>query len=185
VNRSSLGRRLLHLVWLVVVWSLLVGSVRPDVVLGGALVGALVLAGSRLPALPRHSRIRWHRLPGLGARLLRDLAMSTVQVTVATLSRGPATRSSIIAVDVPPDASDAALTAACQRISLEPGSLVLDLDRERNRVFVYQIDTREPRDVEHARQRTHAVIADVMATFPPLPRSGAAATGDPENGGRG
>lgn len=174
MNRSVVARQLLTTAWLAVVWALLWTSLRPDVLVGGLLVGAAVLAVSRMPALPRRSRVRWHLLPLLGLRLVRDLAMSAVEVSVATLRRGRATRSSILAVEVPPGASDAALTVVCQRISVEPGSLVIDLDRERDLVFVYQIDTRDESDVERARERAAAVVAHVMSIFPPRERPTAA-----------
>jgi multicomponent Na+:H+ antiporter subunit E len=181
VSRSVLARQLLTTAWLAGVWALLWSSVRPDVLLGGVLVGAAALTVSRLPALPRHSRVRWHLLPLLGLRLVRDLAMSAVEVTTATLRRGRGTRSSIIAVEVPPDASDAALTTTCQRISVEPGSLVIDLDRERDLIFVYQLDTRHESDVERAREQAAAVVAHVMAVFPPRePRAAASGPGTSE-----
>lgn len=179
MTRSKIARQLAALCWLVLLWLALMGSLAPDTVVAGVLVGAAVIILARLPALPRHSGIRWQRLPFVGLRLIRDLVMSSVEVTVATLRRGRGTHASILAVEVPPDVSDAALAVACHRISLEPGSLVIDLDREQDLVFVYQLDTREPGAAEKIRERSRAVVDDVVATLPP--RRTAAGAGE---GGR-
>lgn len=157
-----------HLVaGLTLVWMLLWGHVEPVTLASGIAVSVGVLALSRIPAHPRRTRLRWSRVPGVLGRLARDLPRSTWAVTRAVLVRGRGTRASVLAVEVPHDASDTAVAVLCNRISLEPGSVVVDLDREHDLVFVYQLDTPDPDAAEAARAQLQGVVRDVTSALTP------------------
>lgn len=171
LDRSSLVRRGLVVAWLFLVWLLLWGSVRVDVLLSGVLVAVAAVWASALPPVPLRSRIRWTRVPGLTWRFLVDLVGSSVDVAVATFRRGRSVRSSVFALPLPDDVTDTALLAACNRISLVPGSLVVEIDRVHGRLFLYQLDTDDRADVERARARAQRVLDDALATVVPRGRS--------------
>lgn len=151
-------------VWLLVVWTMLWGRVRTDVLLSGVLVAAAVLVASALPAVPLRSRVHWRRAPGLATRFAVDLFGSSREVLAATLRTGRRTRSSVLEIRLPAAVTDAAVVLVCNRISLEPGTIVVDIDRTHDRIFVYQLDTPDEAAVEGARERTRRVVEDVTRT---------------------
>jgi multicomponent Na+:H+ antiporter subunit E len=158
--------RVLMAGWLLVVWVLLWGTLTPAVLLSGLVVAPLCLAACRLPAVPLRSRPRVG--PALGAlrRFAVDVAVSSAQVAWAVLRRGPATRSAIVAVRVPSRAerpSDLQVATAANRISLVPGTLVVDVDRPSDTLYVYVLDVRTDEDVETARRNSARAVDDVLA----------------------
>ncbi len=153
-------------------WVLLWGSARPTVVLSGALVAAACVALSRLPALPLGARPRWRRLPGLLSRFAIDLTKSSWGVSKATVRRGAGVKASIVAVQMPAGLSDVAVTLACNRLSLVPGSLVVDIDRRHDVLYVYMIDTADRAAAESARHEATKVVQDVARALPPSAEEG-------------
>lgn len=166
--------RLLLTGWLYVVWVLLWGMLTPAVLLSGFLVAPLCLAASRLPAVRLSSRPRPAAILRAAGRFTADVVKSTVEVAGAVLRRGPATRSAIVEVQLPPTAapvSDLAVTVAADRLSLVPGTLVVDIDRPSNTFYVYVLDVRSDEDIDAARRDAEQAIADVLTALghPPSP----------------
>lgn len=157
--------RLLLTGWLFVVWVALWGRVTPAVLLSGLVVAPLCLAASRLPAVPLAFRPRPVALLRAVGGFAVDVVKSTAQVGWTVLWRGPATRSAVIEVRLPPTgpATDLAVTVAANRISLVPGTLVVDIDRPSDTFFVYVLDVRSDEDVEAARRDAERAVADVLA----------------------
>lgn len=164
VDGSVVARRTAMVLWLLLVWVLLWGSVRVDVLLSGLLVAVASVYLSALPPLPLRSNVRWRPIPGFAARLAIDLVRSSVDVALAAVRKGGATRSSVLEISLPPDLTDTALVVACNRISLEPGTFVVEIDRPGARIFVYQLDTDDEHAAERARQRAQRVLEDVVNT---------------------
>jgi multicomponent Na+:H+ antiporter subunit E len=165
-RRLELARRAFMVLWLVLVWLLLWGRLRGDVVVGGLVVAIAVLGWSRLPPLQLRTRTRWQRVPRLALRFAVDLVRSSWEVTLATFRTGRDTRSSVMALRLPAEAPDTAVLLACNRLSLEPGSIVVDVDRPNERLFVYQLDTPDEETAERTRQQAQGLVDDVLATFP-------------------
>lgn len=160
-------RRALAVAWLAVVWVLLWGRLDALVVGSGVLVGAAVALLSRLPPLTVRTRVRWRRLPWAVLRFVVDVFRSSWDVAVTTARKGRHTRSSILALRLPTGTSDAALLLACNRISLEPGTIVVDVDRRRELVYVYQLDTVDREAAERVRDDAQRLLDGIVATFPP------------------
>lgn len=166
--------RLLLTGWLYVVWVLLWGMLTPAVLLSGLVVAPLCLAASRLPVVRLTSRPRPVAILRAVGRFTVDVVKSTVEVAGTVLLRGPATRSAIIEVRLPPTAdpvSDLAVTVAANRISLVPGTLVVDIDRPSSTFYLYVLDVRSGDDIDAARRDAEQAVADVFAAVghPPLP----------------
>jgi multicomponent Na+:H+ antiporter subunit E len=137
----GLADRLVAGAWLLVVWVLLWGHLTVWVVLGGLLVVPAVLAVTSLPPLTLRPRIRPLLLPLGVLRFLGDLVRSSVQVAVAAVTRGE-TRSAIVTVPVR-CSSDIVLTLVSNRLSLTPGTLVLEIDRPDDLLHVYVLPVRD------------------------------------------
>jgi multicomponent Na+:H+ antiporter subunit E len=159
--RRRLFGRLPMLVWLALVWVLLWGSLKPLVVLSALVVAPLCLAACRLPVVPMSRRPRLGAVPGAALRFARDLVTSSAEVAWTTIRRGPRTKSAIVAVPVGP-ASDSALTSVAHRLSLEPGTLVLDIDRERNVLYLYVLDVEGTENIGRARRSAKRHAADLL-----------------------
>lgn len=164
VEPLVVARRAMMVLWLLVVWVLLWGSARVDVLLSGLIVAVAAVYIARLAPLPLRSRVRWQRVPGFAARLAIDLVRSSVDVALAAMRKGATIRSAVLEISLPPDLTDTALVIACNRISLEPGTFVVEIDRPGARIFVYELDTDDERAAEQVRQRAKRVLDDVANT---------------------
>ncbi|MGI5149364.1 Na+/H+ antiporter subunit E [Plantactinospora sp. CA-294935] len=156
--------RLALAVWLALLWLLLWGSSSLLAIGSALLVGPLCLAAGRLPALPVVARPRWRRLPMSLVRFATDVLASSVQVAWATLAHGPRTRSAVLAVPVGrPSAT--ALTVVVNRLSLEPGTLVLGVVPEAGEIYVFVLDVRGGEGLERARRHACRAAHDVLRTL--------------------
>lgn len=169
MNRATWDRLWLS-GWLFAVWTLLWGSFTPAVLLSGLIVAPLCLAACRLPALATGARPHWgHVLHAVG-RFAVDTVRSSAEVGAAVLHRGRRARSAIIALPVP-GASDLTLATIANRISLIPGTLVVDVDRPADTLYVFVFDVRNEDDIEAARRDVERTVNEVLRAVG-NPRSG-------------
>ncbi|QJY50215.1 Na+/H+ antiporter subunit E [Pseudonocardia broussonetiae] len=143
--------RALSIAWLTVVWVLLWGSFTLLTVVGGVLVGWVVTVVWRPGDVD--ARLPFRPLPFLGlvAFLARDLVVSSFVVSRETLLHGPRSRGAIL--DLPLlSTSDRVVAMIAGAYSLSPGTLVLQIDLQASRWFIYVIGTRDTADVEQARK---------------------------------
>jgi multicomponent Na+:H+ antiporter subunit E len=152
--------------WLLVVWVLLWGSLAPAVLVSGLLVAPLCLALCRLPTVRLRSRPRPVACLRALGRFVADQATSTGEVARTVLRRGPATRSAIVEVRlaaqaVPP--SDLLVATIANRLSLVPATLVVDVDRPTDTLYVYVLDVDDDVGVEAARRDAARAVAEVLA----------------------
>ncbi|MGY1802856.1 Na+/H+ antiporter subunit E [Blastococcus sp. SYSU D00922] len=154
------GPRLRHqlplLAWLVVVWILLWGTWSWANLLSGLAVGLAVMLLLPLPPVVGGGRVRPLPLIRFVGHFLVDLVVSGAQVAWRALGPGGVRQGAIVRVQLRAD-SDLLLTVVSETISLVPGSLVLDLDREERLISVHLLHADDLDDVE--RQK-----ADVLAT---------------------
>jgi multicomponent Na+:H+ antiporter subunit E len=160
VNVEPAGLRLRHqvplLAWLVVVWILLWGTWSWANLLSGLVVGLGVMLLLPLPPVVGGTRVRPLPLLRFVGHFLGDLAVSGAQVAWRALSPGGVQQGAIVRVQLRAD-SDLLLTVVAETVSLVPGSLVLDLDREQRLISVHLLHADDLADVE--RQK-----ADILAT---------------------
>jgi multicomponent Na+:H+ antiporter subunit E len=135
------------LAWLVLVWVLLWGTWSWANLLSGVGVALLVTVLLPLPPVDGGVRLRPLALVAYLGWFLTDLCVSGAQVAWQALRPGPPVRSAVVSVQLRTD-SDLLLTMLAQTLSLVPGSLVLDLDRERRRIALHLLGVRDAVEVE-------------------------------------
>lgn len=131
----------MHL-WLTAVWVGLWGSVSVANVLGGLAVSVVVLRllpMAALPATTRASPLGVLRFLGV---FLVALVQSSWQVVVLVLRPRLRPRQAVLAVPVH-GGGDRLLTLVANSISLTPGTLTLEVDRERQLLHVHVLDVGE------------------------------------------
>jgi multicomponent Na+:H+ antiporter subunit E len=159
-----LVRQLPALVWLVLVWVLLWGTWSWANVLGGVLVAVLVTRVVPLPAVVENIRIRPPALLRFVAAFTVDLAVSSAQVAWRALRPGPPLRSAVIRVQLRTD-SDLLLAIISEALTLVPGSVVLDLDRDHRVLAVHLLEVRDRDDLERQRAGVLTMEDRVVRAF--------------------
>jgi multicomponent Na+:H+ antiporter subunit E len=145
-----LGHQLRHqlplLIWLVLVWILLWGTWSWANLLSGVTVALAVMVLLPLPHVVGGTRVRPLPLIRFVGHFLVDVVVSGAQVAWRALSPGGVTRGAIVQVQLRAD-SDLLLTIVAETISLVPGSLVLDLDREERLISIHLLHVEDLADV--------------------------------------
>jgi multicomponent Na+:H+ antiporter subunit E len=154
---SRLRHQLPLLVWLVLVWILLWGTWSWANLLSGALVALLVTVLLPLPSVTGGTRVRLVPLLRFLGHFVLDLLVSAAQVAWLALRPGRQQRSAIVRVQLRTD-SDLLLTMVAEALSLVPGSLVLDLDREERTITVHLLHVRDRDHVE--RERADVLVVE-------------------------
>jgi multicomponent Na+:H+ antiporter subunit E len=161
---SQLRHQLPLLAWLVLVWILLWGTWSWANLLSGLLVALAVTVLLPLPAVAGGIRVRPLSLLGFLGHFLVDLAISGAQVAWQALRPGSQRRSAIVRVELRTD-SDLLLTIIAQTLSLVPGSLVLDLDREERSIALHLLHVRDHEHVEREKAGVLATEDRVVRAF--------------------
>ncbi|GLY07085.1 MULTISPECIES: Na+/H+ antiporter subunit E [Actinoplanes] len=136
---------------LTVIWVLLWGTFSPLTFAGGALIAVIVLAVFPLPAITWAGRIHPAGVARFAGRFLVDLVVASAQVAVAAFRFGHEPRSAVIAVPLQAP-SDLGLTLTAEALSLVPGSLIVDVDRDKGVLYVHVLGVSGPPDCERFRQ---------------------------------
>ena len=152
------------LVALVLVWNLLWGTWSWANLLSGTVVAVAVTW--LLPLPPVTGSLGFHPAAALRwmARFAADLAVSSVQVAWEALRPSGLRHSAIISVQLRTD-SDLLLTMITEALSLVPGSLVIDLDRERRTIALHLLSVRDLAAVERQRAEVLATEERVVRAF--------------------
>ncbi|MFC4021774.1 Na+/H+ antiporter subunit E [Micromonospora sp. GCM10011542] len=146
----------LALGWLVLVWNLLWGEVSWGNLVGGLVVGGAVLLFFPLPPVTFGGRLRPRALLAFALRFAGELVDASLRVAWIAVRPGYRPRGAILGVRlrVPTDLN-LALTA--EAISLVPGTLIVEVDRESGTLYLHVLNVRGPADLTSARARTLAV----------------------------
>lgn len=147
---TLLWRQLPFFVWLVALWMLLWGQFTWLAFFTGVVVAVFVTRVFRLPPVELSGRVNlWYGLvfvlEFLGALVLGSL---TVAWQVLDVRRQPG--AAIIAVALKTD-DDLITTHTAVTASLIPGSLLVDVDRDRRVLYLHVIGVQSARDVERQR----------------------------------
>ncbi|MBF9128919.1 Na+/H+ antiporter subunit E [Plantactinospora sp. S1510] len=151
-DRRRFRDHLVTIAWLVAVWSLLWGEFTLGNLLGGAVVAVVVLVFLPLPRVTFGGRLRPLALADLVVRFVFQLVVASVQVAWVAVRPGQPPRNAIIAVRLRVR-SDLNLTLTAEVLSLVPGTLIVEADRETGTLYVHVLDVRSAEQLAQSRAR--------------------------------
>ena len=161
---SRLRHQLPLLAWLVLVWILLWGTWSWANVLSGVTVALVVMLVLPLPPVVGGTRVRPLPLLLYIGHFLVDLVASGAQVAWRAIGPGGVRQGAIVRVQLRAD-SDLLLTVVAETVSLVPGSLVLDLDREEQLIAVHLLHVDDLADVERQKADVLAIEERIVRAF--------------------
>lgn len=154
----------LNVCGLVAVWVLLWGKVTLGTVLMGLVVALLVTFAFPLPGGRAPGRLHpWHALKLVG-RLFVELVVASAGVARATLTTGPATRSSVVRIQLR-SRSELLIATTAALLTLVPGSVIVELDREQGVLFVHCLGVDTDEGIEAARADVLRLEERVIRAF--------------------
>lgn len=116
------------IVWITIMWCMLMGEVTWANIISGLLVGALVVFGLPLPAMPIAGlHVRWGQLFLYMLGWLWDLMVASVKVAWLALRPADPPRSAIVRVPMRVS-NELVLSFATVLYNLQPGGSVSDID---------------------------------------------------------
>lgn len=165
---TGIGHQLRHqlplLVWLVLVWMLLWGTWSWANLISGVVLALVVTVVLPLPPVVGGTRIRPVGFLVFVGWFAVDLVSSGALVAWQTIRPSGIDRSAIIRVQLRTD-SDLLLTILAESLTLVPGSMVIDMDRERRTLAVHVLHVRDEEDVERQRRSVLAQERRVVRAF--------------------
>jgi multicomponent Na+:H+ antiporter subunit E len=146
----SVWRQLPLLVALVLLWVFLWDQVTVLTVVTGILLAIGVTRVLYLPPVLLSGRFNPWRGLLLGLRMMFDVTLASLQVAWLAMDPRWKPLNSIIAVQLL-TRSDLVTTLTAEAISVVPGTVVVDIDRERGLLYLHALDTRTAADIERVR----------------------------------
>jgi multicomponent Na+:H+ antiporter subunit E len=160
----QLRHQLPLLVWLVLVWMLLWGTWSWANLISGTVLALVVTVLLPLPPVVGGIRFRPLGLLAFVGYFSVDLVRSAALVAWQTLRPGGIGHSAIISVQMRTD-SDLLLTIVAESLTLVPGSVVIDMDRQRRTLSLHILHVRDLADVERRRAAVLAEEERVVRAF--------------------
>ncbi|EIC06402.1 cation antiporter [Microbacterium laevaniformans OR221] len=184
---AAVWRQLPFFVWLVALWMLLWGQFSVLAAVTGVIVAVVVTRVFRLPAVELSGRVNlWY---GLVFVVMFFLALIRGSLLVAwqTLNPRRYPGTAVIAVPLRTD-DDLIMAHVGVTASLIPGSLIVDVDRDRRILFLHVLGVSSDRDVENQRravQGWESRIVRAVGSRAQLETIRAAGAQTPREGGAG
>lgn len=143
---SAGGSQIFLTCGLVLLWCLLWGSFSMLTILTGIVIGVAVSVLFYLPSVELTGRINPIRVVVFFSVLLWDIVRASA--TIAWLAMSPSYRPSnaIVGIELH-TRSDLIMSFTATSISIVPGSIVVDLDRNASILYVHVIDVRDDADI--------------------------------------
>jgi multicomponent Na+:H+ antiporter subunit E len=182
--RISIWVELPLLAWLVILWGAVWQDFSPGNLIFGLLIALVIVNLFYLPPVELSGRFNPLAASVFAGVFVYKVAAASLQVFWLALSRGPALRNAVVAVQLR-SASDLIVTATGHAISLIPGSLVVDVDRSTSTLYLHVIDVSTEEAAEDFRAEVRGIEAGlikVMGTKEELQRVKAERAGS--GGGR-
>lgn len=162
--RWRVWRQLPLLVGLVVLWMLLWGSLTWLSLVTGIVVAIVVTRLFYLPPVELSGRFNPLWFLAFLARFTADLVIASFQVAFQALRRRPSTRNAVLAVDLV-TRSDFITTAVAIATSLIPGSLVVEVDRQRSILYLHALGVGDLEGAERVRAKVLTVERQLVRAF--------------------
>jgi multicomponent Na+:H+ antiporter subunit E len=147
----SVWRQLPLLIALVLLWVFLWDQVTVLTVVTGVLLAIGVTRVLYLPPVLLSGRFNVWRALLLGLRMMFDVTVASLQVALLALNPKWQPMNAIIAVQLL-TRSDLVTTLTAEAISVVPGTVVVDIDRERGLLYLHAFDTRTEADLARTRR---------------------------------
>jgi multicomponent Na+:H+ antiporter subunit E len=163
-RRTRRANHVVAVLGMALVWILLWGTFSWANLLGGLVVAGVVLLAFPLPPVAFGGRLRPVPLLRFVAWFVRDLFMASVQVAWLAFRVGHTPRSAIIGVRLRVG-TDLNLTLTAEALSLLPGSLIVEADRDAGVLYIHVIDVYDRAQAEHFRQDVLALEARIVAAI--------------------
>jgi multicomponent Na+:H+ antiporter subunit E len=165
---GDVRRRFWHqlplIVALVALWMLLWGSLSWLALLSGVLVAVAVTRIFYLPAVELSGRFDPLWFLAFAGRFAVELVTASFQVAWQAVRPRPLGRTAVIAVDLV-SLTDIITTATAIAVSLIPGSVVIDVDRERSILYLHVLAVDDDGQLERQRQRVLSVERSLIRAF--------------------
>ncbi|PWC05279.1 Na+/H+ antiporter subunit E [Agromyces badenianii] len=147
----SVWRQLPLIVALVLLWVFLWDQVTVLTVVTGVLLALGVTRVLYLPPVLLSGRFNPWRGLLLGLRMMYDVTIASMEVAVLAIDPRWKPLNSIIAVQLL-TRSDLVTTLTAEAISVVPGTVVVDIDRERGLLYLHALGTRTEADIDRVRR---------------------------------
>ncbi|MFZ0834934.1 MAG: Na+/H+ antiporter subunit E [Mycobacterium sp.] len=125
--------------WLIAVWILLWDTISVANILSGLAVALLITFLLSLPVVPIEGRLHPLSLAKVSLVVGRNLVVSSLQVAWLAIKPGAPPMSAVLRVRLALK-SDLVLALAAHAINLTPGTMVLEIDRDRRLLYVHVLD---------------------------------------------
>jgi multicomponent Na+:H+ antiporter subunit E len=152
------------LVWLILVWILLWGTVSAANVLSGLAIALIITLLLPLPAVPIEGRVHPISLLGLIGLVGWYLLQSSWQLAVLAVKPGPPPLSAVLRAHMAIK-SDLVLALAVNIINLTPGTIVLEIDQVRRMLYIHVIDVGSERAVNRFYRQIRQIERRLVASF--------------------
>jgi multicomponent Na+:H+ antiporter subunit E len=152
---EAVWRQLPLLLGLVALWVFLWDHVDVLTVTTGVLLAIAVTRALYLPPVLLSGRFNPWRGLLLGLRMMFDVVVASIQVAFKSIWPTWQPMNAIIDVQLL-TRSDLVTTLTAEAITVVPGTVVIDIDRERGLLYLHALGTRTPEDIDRARERVLA-----------------------------
>lgn len=146
--------------WLVVLWLLLWGRVSGGLVLSGIVVAVLVVRLFPLNPIPVDTQVRPVRSLLLALRIGFEIVKASIQVAWLAVRPRP-TGAAVIAVDLRTH-SELVMTAVAGAVGIVPGSVVVEIDRSSQILYVHLVGVEDRDGIERERRRIRGLEARII-----------------------
>jgi len=159
--RGRIWQQLPLLVGLVVLWMVLWGQLTWVSILTGIIVAIAVTRVLYLPPADISGRLNLWYLAVFLAHFAIDVAVASFTVAFQALSPRPIPLSSVIGIQLR-TRSDFVMTLDAIAMSLVPGSIVVEVDRERSILYFHTFDTTTTADIEAMRRKVLVIESRIV-----------------------
>jgi multicomponent Na+:H+ antiporter subunit E len=147
----SVWRQLPLLVALVALWVFLWDHVDALTIVTGVLLAVAVTRVLYLPPVLLSGRFNPWRALLLGLRMMFDVVWASLQVAVFAVNPRSQPMNAIMAVQLH-TRSDFVTTLTAEAITVVPGTVVVDIDRERGLLYLHALGTNTDADIDRVRR---------------------------------
>jgi multicomponent Na+:H+ antiporter subunit E len=152
------------LVWLMLVWILLWGTVSAANIISGLAIALVITLLLPLPVVPIEGRLHPISLMRLIGLVAWYLVLSSLQLAWLAVKPGQPPLSAVLRAHMAIK-SDLVLALAVNIINLTPGTIVLEIDQVRRMIYVHVIDVGSDRAVSRFYRQIGQIERLLIASF--------------------